>query len=293
MKKKKEREKNWFVDQDSENRWILHKIKKHIKSAQTRFQNVEIFDSFALGRIVVLDGKIQSAEKDEFIYHEALVHPAMIMHPHPGNILILGGGEGTTLREVLKHPSVRNVKMIDIDKEFIQFCKKYLKKWHQNSFKDKRVELIYDDAFSYMRSVREKFDVIIADISDPVEEGPAKLLYTEKFYSLIKKSLTNEGIFVTHATAIDSTVHTNISKKIFKMLAKIFPLTNIYYDYVPSFGTLWTFVISSFRHNPLKISPVVIDERLSKRRVKVLYYDSESHKRLFSLPKYIRNLLKN
>jgi spermidine synthase len=293
MQTKKKKEQNWFVDQDSENRWISHRIKKRIVKAKTKFQKIGIFDSYALGKIAVLDGKIQSAEKDEFIYHEALVHPAMIIHPHPSNILILGGGEGATLREVLKYPSVRHVKMIDIDKEFVKFCKKYLKKWHQNSFKDKRVELIHDDAFSYMQTVKGKYDVIIADISDPVENGPANLIYTEKFYFLIQQSLKNNGIFVTHATAIDFTVHTNISKKIFKMLNKIFPLANIYYDYVPSFGTLWSFILCSFKENPLKISPVVVDARLSRRKIKVSYYDSHAHKRLFSIPKHVRKLLKN
>ncbi|MEW6675963.1 MAG: polyamine aminopropyltransferase [Nitrospirota bacterium] len=283
---------NWFLDKESEYRWIYHRVKRQILSTRTKYQQVEIIDTYNFGRIVILDNKIQSAESDEFIYHEALVHPAMITHPEPKNILILGGGEGATLREVLRHPVVKEVIMVDIDEEFVNICKNYLEKWHRGSFNDKRVKLIFADAQEYIKETRSKFDIIIADISDPVEKGPAKLLYTKEFYSSIKKALAPEGIFVTHATEVYYNFDKSVFIKIFRILTEIFSIAEFYYEYVPSFSSLWAFIVGSLKYSPKKISSTTVSNRLKKRRLKdLLYYDEETHKRLFSLSKYLRNLL--
>lgn len=284
---------NWFIDKDSKHRWIHHRVKRHILSTKTKFQQVELIDTYDLGRVVILDNKIQSAEVDEFIYHEALVHPAMITHPGPKNILILGGGEGATLREVLKHPTVKKVVMVDIDEEFVHLCKKYLNKWHQGSFDDKRVELIFSDAREYIKKTKSPFDIIIADISDPVEEGIAQMLYTKEFFSSIKRILKPDGIFVTHATAVFYTSNNSTCTGIFKILSDIFPIADFYYEYIPSYSSLWTFTIGSLKYNPVKLSAATLDKRLKKRRLNNLsYYDHETHKRLFYLPKCLRKLLR-
>lgn len=284
---------NWFIDKESSYRWICHRVKKCLLSTKTTFQKVEIFDSYNLGRVVVLDDKIQSAEVDEFIYHEAIVHPAMITHPSPETILILGGGEGATLREVIKHPTVKKIVMVDIDEEFVRLCKKHLKKWHSGSFNDKRVELIFSDAMEYIKVTRSKFDVIIADISDPVEKGPAQILYTKKFYSSIKKTLMPNGIFVTHATEAHYIPNKSISIEIFRKFSDIFPLSDFYYEYVPSYSSLWSFIIGSLKYSPAKLSPMTIGNRLKKRGLNNLsYYDQETHKRLFYIPKCLRKSLR-
>jgi spermidine synthase len=283
----------WFLDKESEYRWIYHRVKKHVLSTKTRFQQVEIIDTYNLGRVVILDSKIQSAESDEFIYHEALVHPAMITHPKPENILILGGGEGATLREVLRHPVVKEVIMVDIDEEFVNICKNYLKKWHRGSFNDKRVKLIFADAKEYIKETKSKFDIIIADISDPVEKSPAQLLYTKEFYSSIKKALAPEGIFVTHATEVYYNFDKSIFTEIFRTLTEIFSIAEFYYEYVPSFSSLWAFIVGSLKYSPKKISSTAVSNRLKKRRLEdLLYYDGETHKRLFSLPKCLKKLLR-
>ncbi|MFZ6016523.1 MAG: polyamine aminopropyltransferase [Nitrospirota bacterium] len=283
---------NWFLDKESEYRWIYHRVKRQILSTRTKYQQVEIIDTYNFGRIVILDNKIQSAESDKFIYHEALVHPAMITHPEPKNILILGGGEGATLREVLRHPVVKEVIMVDIDEEFVNICKNYLEKWHRGSFNDKRVKLIFADAQEYIKETRSKFDIIIADISDPVEKGPAKLLYTKEFYSSIKKALAPEGIFVTHATEVYYNFDKSVFIKIFRILTEIFSIAEFYYEYVPSFSSLWAFIVGSLKYSPKKISSTTVSNRLKKRRLEdLLYYDEETHKRFFSLSKYLRNLL--
>ncbi len=283
---------SWFIDKDSEYRWIYHRVKKHVLSRETKYQKVEIIDTYNLGRVVILDNKIQSAEKDEFIYHETLVHPAMISHPQPRNILILGGGEGATLREVLKHPTVKKVVMVDIDEEFVNLCKGYLKKWHKGSFNDPRVELIFADAREYVKKIKSKFDVIIADVTDPVEEGPARQLYTKEFYSLVKKVLMPDGIFVTHATEIHCTPNTGVSTQIFKTLTDIFPKVEFYYEYIPSFSSLWAFAVGSLKYSLRELSPNIISKRLKEKKLENLsYYDPETHERLFCPPKCIRKLL--
>ncbi len=284
---------NWFIDEDSKHRWIYHRVKRHILSAKTKFQQVDLIDTYHLGPFVILDNKIQSAEVDEFIYHEALVHPTMLTHPDPKNILILGGGEGATLREVLKHPTVKRVVMVDIDEEFVHLCKKYLNKWHQGSFDDKRVELIFVDANEYIKKTKSHFDIIIADISDPVEKGPAQMLYTKQFYSSIKRVLSPDGIFVTHATAVFYTPDKSINTRIFRMLSDIFPVADFYYEYIPSYSSLWAFTIGSLKYSPRKLSSSALNRRLTKRGLNNLsYYDQETHKRIFSLPKCVRKVLR-
>lgn len=281
----------WFIDKDSKNRWIYHRVKDCILSKKTKYQHVKILETYEFGTVVVLDKKIQSSERDEFIYHEALVHPAMILHPKPENILILGGGEGATLREVLKHITVSKVDMVDIDKEFVDLCKKHLKKWHKKSFNDKKVNLIFDDAMEYVKRVRDTYDVIIADISDPVEGGPAKMIYTKKFYSYIKKALKADGLFVTHATNVSET-GTTISFKLFNILSEIFAKAVFYYEYIPSFATQWAFIIGSTKYDPHTISFRVINKRIIERELSnLIYYDTDAHKRIFCIPRHIKKFL--
>jgi len=286
---------DWFIDKDSRDRWVYHRIKKNVLSAKTKFQRVEFIDTCDLGRVVVLDNKIQSADVDEFIYHEALVHPAMVAHPNPKIVLILGGGEGATLREVLKHRTVEKVVMVDIDEEFVRLCQKYLKHWHHGSFNDKRVELVFTDAKEYIKKTRSLFDIVIADISDPLEKGPARDLYTREFYSAVKSTLLTDGLFVTHVTGVFYTSDDMSYAGILKTLSDIFPLTDFYYEYIPSFSSLWGFAVASLKYGPRKLSPATVDKRLKKRELNSLsYYDTETHTRLFHLPKFLtRSLLKS
>lgn len=281
--------KRWFIDKDSKNRFVYHRIKKFIFYKKTKYQKVEIFDSFQYGRFVILDDKIQSAERDEFIYHEALVHPVMLTHPKPEIILILGGGEGATLREVIKYRTVKRIVMVDIDREFVEICKKFLKKWHMNSFKDERVSIVYEDAFRYLKNNELKADVIIADISDPAKKGPARQIYTKSFFSIVKNSLKEDGIFVTHATSIDEWNKNGISRKIVNSIRDIFPEISIYYEYIPSFGCLWAYVTGSKIYNPAKLSLIELKKRIHESGLNSLkFYNEETHIRLFTHSKNMK-----
>ena len=284
----------WLIDKDGDNRFVHIRLKKKLLSEKTNFQKIELYDSYDFGIIVMLDGKVQSTEKDEFIYHEALVHPAMLLHPKPQRVLILGGGEGATLREVLRYHSLRKVIMVDIDREFVNICSKYLKTWHQGSFNNSKATLLFTDAFDYIKETDDRFDVVVADISDPAEEGPARFVYTNNFYKSIQKVLTKDGIFVTHATEIGSISRKGISKKIFSSLKTVFPGVTFYYEYIPSFGCLWGYAICSQRPKLSDLTPEHIKNRIRDRKVKRLrYYDQETHQRMFSMSKNVRKFLQD
>ncbi len=281
----------WFIDKESQDRWIYHRVKRELASVKTEFQHLKLIDTYHFGQVIILDGKIQSAEADEYIYHEALVHPALIGHPEPRHVLVLGGGEGATLREVLRYSIVERVVMVDIDKEFVEFCKRHLHKWHNGSFFDKRASINFADAWDFIKSTRERFDVIIADISDPIEEGPACHLYTKEFYRDIINVLNHDGVFVTQATEIfysQPEVHSIINKTV----ASVFPTVASYCEYIPSLGSIWGFVVGSSKYSPQGLSPEQISDRLKSRGVHGLrYYDPETHTRLFKLPLKFRQII--
>jgi len=284
--------KNWFIDRDSDFRFIYNRFEKRVCSQKTRFQQVDIVDTQNLGRVVILDKKVQSAESDEFIYHETLVHPAMITHPNPRNVLILGGGEGATLREVLRHATVQKVVMVDIDEEFVRLCKKYLKKWHKGSFKNRKVDVLFIDAMEYMKTTQHTFDVIVADISDPIEEGPALKIYTEEFYNLVKKVLAPKGVFVTHATEVHYTAYKKTADEIVQIFNSIFPVVKLYFEYIPSFICLWGFSIASLKYDPEKLSVGTIRRRLRERGIdNLLFYNAETQKRMFTIPACLKRFL--
>src|SRR4030043_2399246 len=162
--------RKWLYDEVSPDLAQLHRIKKAIYSGRTEFQSVEIVDTRSFGVCLVLDGKIQASERDEFIYHEALVHPAMLSHPCPETVFIAGGGEGATLREVLSHKTVKQAVMIDIDEEVIATCKRFLPDYSQGAFEDERTELYHTDARDYLAKCGDTFDIIIIDLPEPIEE---------------------------------------------------------------------------------------------------------------------------
>lgn len=264
----------FFIDYETEYRHIYHKVKSVIFSSQTKYQQVKILDTYQFGLMLILDGKIQSAEADEYIYHEALVHPAMFTHSHPLDVLILGAGEGATAKEVLKHRSVKRVTMIDIDEELVQICRQRLTKWHKGSFDDPRCEVLYVDAIKYVKECTHKFDVVIADLSDPLEGGCSQLAYTLEFYQSVHNVLKADGIFVTQAAELyhDSpTVHSIIHKTI----SSVFASTASYSEYIPSFASMWGFIIASKQKSDFK-AKVSLD-------LELLFYTPKTHQRMFTL----------
>ena len=283
----------WLSDRISQNLIQLHSIEEVLYTGHTKFQSIEIIHSGSFGKCLVLDGKIQSSEVDEFVYHEALVQPAMITHPCPTTVFIAGGGEGATLREVLSHDTVKRAVMVDIDAEVIAICQKYLPDHSQGSFEDKRTELYHVDARDYLAKCREAFDIIIIDLPDPIEEGPAYLLYTQEFYQLVRDRLTTNGIISIQAGSATLTELLNL-RAVNNTLRSVFSIVCAYQVSIPCFGGPWGFCLASQNLNPLQLSVSEVDRRISDRSLNSLkFYDGLTHQGMFSLPKYLRDELSN
>ncbi|MFC2052261.1 fused MFS/spermidine synthase [Chloroflexota bacterium] len=281
----------WFCDRVSQNLVHLHSIKEVLYSGRTKFQSVKVTRTGSFGKCLVLDDKIQSCEVDEFIYHEALVQPAMITHPGSEKVFIAGGGEGATLREVLSHKTVKRAVMIDIDEEVVATCKRFLPDYSQGAFEDKRTELYHTDARDYLAKCGEAFDIIIIDLPEPIEEGPAYLLYTQEFYQLVRDRLTANGIISVQAGAASLNELLSFSV-VNNTLKSVFPMVCPYQVDVPSFGGPWGFCLASLNLDPTLLSPAEIDSRISARLLTGLKsYDGLSHQGMFSLPKHLRDEL--
>ncbi|HEV3166121.1 MAG TPA: fused MFS/spermidine synthase, partial [Isosphaeraceae bacterium] len=191
--------RRWIAEQSDGDEVYLFAVDRTITKARTAIQDVEIVVTPAYGKMLVLDGLVQSSEDDEHVYHEALVHPGMIAHPCPREVLIVGGGEGATLREVLRHGSVERVTMVDIDGELVEICKQHMAEWHQGAFDDPRTEVLIGDGRAFLETNDRTFDVVICDITDFLDHGPALRLYTREFYALIASRLNPDGLLIVQA----------------------------------------------------------------------------------------------
>lgn len=281
----------WYVEKQSEFEAHMHGITKTIYSGNTKYQNIGIVESPLYGKILVLDGDTQSSQLDEFIYHESLVHPALILHDNPGDILVLGGGEGATIREILAHKTVRKVTMIDIDKDVVELSKKYLPEWSHGAFDSPKTELIFMDARKFVEDTDQTYDVIISDLTEPLPDSPSHKLFTKEFFEIIKSRLRQGGVFVLQASKGDYH-YLNLHTIIHKTLKSAFKETYSFAARVPAFDTVWAFVLSSDTYNPLCLTKEEIDERLEDRVEKNLrFYDGITHFHIFNLPKYYREKL--
>jgi spermidine synthase len=281
----------WFFDKINDNLMQLHAISDVIYQGKTEFQSIEILRSPAFGKLLILDGKIQSSEVDEFVYHEALVHPPMTAHPDPENVFIAGGGEGATLREVLRHPSVKKAVMVDIDADVIKVCREHLPGYHAGAFDDKRSRIYNTDARKWLAASKDKFDVIVIDLTEPVEEGPAYLLYTREFYEIVAGKLTSQGLISVQSGSTSYVELVNI-KAVARTLRSIFPIVRVYQADIPAFGGPWGFCVASMAIDPARLSPREVDRRLKARGLETLkYYDGTAHEGMFTFPRHMRKAL--
>lgn len=279
---------NWYIESIYPDLATMLQVRQVLYSGSTAYQKVEVLESNLFGRSLVLDGKTQSTERDEHIYHEALVHPAMLLHPDPRSVFIGGGGEGATLREVLAHNSVATVSMLDLDGEVVDLCRELLPRHHQGSFDDPRVNLIHEDARGFLLEGEETYDVMIMDLVDPLEAGTAYLLYTEEFYRIVKSKLNPGGIMVTQSGPAGLLSYQECFTTIRNTLSGIFATAISAQVHVPAFQTLWSFTLAS--DSPLSFpEDDQVDAMLKERIAKPLrFYDSESHRHMFALPKFLR-----
>jgi len=262
----------WYIDKYLPNYRGYYLIKKVLFEKKTKFQKIQIFDLFDFGKSLVIDNIAQSSEKDEFIYHECLIHPALILQSARKKIeiLVLGAGEGATLRELLKYKNVKKITTVDIDKEAVEIFKKFLPEMHQGSFNDKRVNLVIASAEDFLLNTDKKYDVIFSDISDfsYFNLGSTAKKSQINFYKLINQKLNKDGIFVMH-TSDFSEVNYKDHFKLKKTLEKVFPKVYSYRAYISFFDDYWGFLISSPnpKFNPNNISEKFIRNKNKSRKI--------------------------
>jgi len=256
---------------------IFFRAKRRVLSEKTAFQKMEVYETASHGRVLLLDGLVQTTEKDEFFYHEMLVHPAMMSHPRPRDILIIGGGDGGALREVLRY-RIRSAVLVEIDARVIEVCRR-LFPGLSSSFGDKRAEIVVDDGNRFIRQTDRRFDVILVDSSDPV--GPSAVLHQEAFYAALKKCLRPGGIIAAQAGAPLFHLEHLRKKRIF--LKDLFSFALYYLGPVPTYpGGLWCYAFLSDRLNPMKRLPKNIPRKLK-------YYNSDVHHGSFALPEFLKD----
>jgi spermidine synthase len=279
---------------ETSNRFDLfaYGIDKVVATKQTAFQDVAIVDTKNFGRLLLLDGAAQSAEFDEALYHESLVHPAMLASRQSKRVLIIGGGEGATLREVLRHKDVESATMIDIDGELVELCKGHLPTWHKGSFSDKRSRVVIEDGRAFVEQNEEKYDVIIVDLVDMLTDSPAKKLYTREFYTVLKSRLNEGGALVVQGmevSMLDSKDHASVCKT----LKTAFKHVDSYKTFVPSFISEWGFILAG-DGEPLKTFPAAKIDQLIEERIGagvLQHLDGETMLSLFQMGRQIKQAI--
>jgi spermidine synthase len=281
----------FYADKIASHRAFVHSVDGLIYSGKTEYQKVEILKTSGFGRFLILDDDLQSSEFDEFIYHETLVHPAMLIHPHPHSVLILGGGEGATLREVVKYKCLKKVVMVDIDRELVEICKKFLPEWSKGAFDDNRGEQIFDDARHYIRETNDKFDVVICDLTEPFPNSPSQFLLSEEFFGLVKNKMNDRGIFIMQASMASIKDH-SLHITFYKTLSSLYSTVRSLGVFLPSFCNRWGFLFCSDYFDPLSISRnYLMNAIYEKLSVPLDFYDYEAHKSVFSLEKPFKSIL--
>jgi spermidine synthase len=281
----------WLQDKINDDFLQLHRVSGILYTGRTKYQSVQIIRSESFGICLVLDGKIQSSERDEYIYHEALVQPAMLAHPGPESVFIAGGGEGATLREALRHQSVKRAVMVDIDEEVTALSRKYLPDHARGAFEDRRTELHHADARRYLEESGDTFDIIIIDLPDPIEKGPAYRLFTQEFYRTVLKRLGDDGLIAVQAGSASPTELLSLTA-VSHTLQSVFPAVTQYAAYVPCLGGPWGFCLASRGNDPSLLTPEEIDGRIAGMGLNLRFYDGLTHRGMFSLPRYVREALK-
>lgn len=269
----------------------VHGITSILAHKKTPYQEMYVVESGVYGKALVLDGKWQSCTGDEFLYHEALVHPAMINHPNPENVLILGGGEGATTREVFRWNAVKKAMMVDIDGDVVEACKEFLPEMHQGSFDDPRLELVIGDAFNVLDTTEPQWDIIISDLSDPIEEGPSFQLFTQEYFARLKKVLRENGIVVIQAGPI-APANLHIHGRLVNTLKSVFSNVHSYFAPTCTYGSSWGFAIASeatfdTRPNPEKTDLILEQKTTGDFRS----FDGISLLGMLQTPGYVRQCI--
>lgn len=261
---------------------MWYKTKETLVTKKTEYQDLAIVDTYAFGRMLLLDGIVQTTIRDEFVYHEMITHIPLFTHKAPKKVLVVGGGDGGAIREILKHPTVEEAVLCEIDKDVIAECKKFLPEI-SCALDDPRCSIFVGDGIKYVHEHKNEFDVIIVDSTDPF--GAAEGLFGGSFYKEIFDCLTEDGIFVAQTET--PFYLPEVVKKVFKDASSVFPITKLYMAAIPTYpGGYWSFTIGSKKYDPENVDLSNAPELSTK------YYTKKIHKASFTLPKYVEELTK-
>ncbi len=271
----------WFTERQNDNLTIGLRIRKILHSEQTEYQTLDVVETVQYGNMLVLDGCVMTTDKDEFVYHEMIAHVPMHTHPNPKKVLVVGGGDGGAIREVVKHPTVEKAVLAEIDGRVIENAKRYFPQIAQG-FSDPRVEVQVTDGIRHVQEHPGEYDVILVDSTDPV--GPAAGLFARDFYQAVYNALKEDGLFVAQTES--PFVNQDLVRGVFQDVKRVFPIAELYLAYVPTYPTgMWSFTMGSKRYHPLR-------DRQPARTSDTRYYTEAVHQAAFTLPRFVEELLR-
>ena len=264
------------------------RIDELLYDSETEHQRLIIFRNASFGRVMALDGIVQTTEKDEFIYHEMLAHVPILAHGAARRVLIIGGGDGGMLREVCRHKGIAAITQVEIDRGVVDLCRKYLPNHSAGAYEDKRLNLVIADGLEFVRTTDERFDVIISDSTDPI--GPGESLFTEGFYAACKRCLNPGGVLVTQNGVVFIQTEEVVSTA--RHLGRLFDDYHFYTAAVPTYvgGDMafgWASDEGRLRHHPLDL----LEERFAAAGIITRYYTPEIHRAAFALPQYVKTAI--
>ena len=278
----------WFKDRYSPHTVLDIKIKKTLFKGASAYQNIEILESHDFGRMLVLDEIVNVTEKDEFIYHEMMVHVPLFTHPNPKTVLVIGGGDGGIVRELSKHPQIKRIDLVEIDSMVVEKCKRFLPRLSVG-FKDSRLKVYYDDGSQFLKNKENFYDIIIVDSPDPI--GAGRSLFQKQFYYYCLGALKKDGLLTAQSETPTFKKEFKIMKSMHKKLNGIFPIVKIFTAYVPSYAPgIWCFVFCSKKYDPLLDFQ---NKRYKRLALKNRYYNADIHRASLALPNFLRDEFSN
>ncbi|MBQ7942690.1 MAG: polyamine aminopropyltransferase [Lachnospiraceae bacterium] len=278
----------WFTEKHTENVQLSIKVDKQLYSSQSEFQRIDIFDSKEFGRFLTLDGYMMLTQKDEFIYHEMMVHVPMAVHPNVRRVLVIGGGDGGTVRELIRYPFIEQIDLVEIDEEVVEACKQHLQQT-ACGFDDARVKCFYEDGLKYVRRFEDTYDLILVDSTDPF--GPGEGLFTKEFYGNCYKALKEDGIMVNQHESPFYPADAVAMQRAHKRIVESFPISKVYQAHIPTYPSgHWLFGFASKKYHPLADQRV---EAWKAYGLKTKYYNEQLHAGAFALPNYVEEMLEH
>lgn len=276
----------WFSENHSEGVNFQIKIEKQLYSGESDYQRIDIFESTELGKILVLDGFLMLTEKDEFIYHEMITHVPMAVKPDSKRVLVIGAGDGGTVKQLVKYSSLEKIDVVEIDEMVVEKCREFFPSLTKG-FDDERVTILYEDGLKFIRDVYDYYDIIIVDSTDPF--GPGEGLFTREFYGNCFTALTEDGILVNQHESPFYDSYKDIVKKTHTKLKRFFPVSEIYQAHIPTYPSgHWLFGFASKKYEGRDVKAY----EWEKHKIKCNYYNPELHLGAFAIPTYVKEMLK-